>query len=152
MMSPSSKCTYYLDTSALVKRYLEEKGSSRVDELFSKAYAGSALLATSYWNIGEAVVVFNKYERRLGISARTLLALMAREARTLVRMQGLRLVPVSTSIIRDSINIILNYHIYLADAIQLVSARRAGCNVLVTADRELARVAEGEGVNTEVVG
>jgi len=49
----------YLDTSALVKRYVEEGGPG-VDKLFGSAYRGSAVLATSVLNIGEAVSVLDK--------------------------------------------------------------------------------------------
>jgi len=43
----------YLDTSALVKRYVEEE-TQEVDRLFNSAYRGSAVLATSALNLGEA--------------------------------------------------------------------------------------------------
>ena len=61
--SSGSEC-YYLDTSALVKRYVKEPGSEIVDRIYTKAYRGLAVIAASYWNITEAAVVFDKYERR----------------------------------------------------------------------------------------
>jgi predicted nucleic acid-binding protein len=45
---------YFLDTSAIVKRYVLEPGSSLVDEVYSNAYRGLVKLALSYWNIAEA--------------------------------------------------------------------------------------------------
>ncbi len=54
----------YLDTSALVKRYLEEEGSEKVDSLFNESYDKSVVLVISQWNIGEAAVVFDKYQNR----------------------------------------------------------------------------------------
>ena len=41
MASASSEC-YYLDTSALVKRYVEEPGSEVVDKIYAKAYKGDS--------------------------------------------------------------------------------------------------------------
>ncbi len=54
----------YLDTSAIVKRYVVEEHTDRVDELYSDAHAGRTKLAFSIWNIGEVAVVLDKYERR----------------------------------------------------------------------------------------
>ncbi|BCS92543.1 hypothetical protein [Metallosphaera javensis (ex Sakai et al. 2022)] len=39
----------YLDSSAIVKRYIEEPGSDRVREVFLRAYSGSQTLAFSLW-------------------------------------------------------------------------------------------------------
>jgi predicted nucleic acid-binding protein len=63
----------YLDTSTIVKRYVSEAGSEVVDELFKDAYRGVKILSISYWNIAEIVVVFDKYERILGLNAKNLL-------------------------------------------------------------------------------
>ncbi len=59
MASAGSEC-YYLDTSALVKRYVKEPGSEVVDKIYAKAYRGIAVIAISYWNIAEAAVVFRQ--------------------------------------------------------------------------------------------
>jgi len=42
----------YLDTSAFIKRYVEEEGTEAVDRLFDSAYRGSAVLAVSVFNLG----------------------------------------------------------------------------------------------------
>ncbi len=47
MASASGEC-YYLDTSALVKRYVKEPGSEVVDRIYTKAYRGIAVIAISY--------------------------------------------------------------------------------------------------------
>ncbi len=39
---------YYLDTSALVKRYVYERGSELIDRLFSRAYRGISTISFSY--------------------------------------------------------------------------------------------------------
>ncbi|MEM4606535.1 MAG: type II toxin-antitoxin system VapC family toxin, partial [Thermofilaceae archaeon] len=54
----------YLDSSAIVKRYVEERGSTIVRKVYREAYSGSATLTVSAWNIGEVLGVFNKYRRR----------------------------------------------------------------------------------------
>ncbi len=50
----------YLDSSAIVKRYLREAGSDIVKELYMGAYNGELAVAFSIFNIGEALSVFDK--------------------------------------------------------------------------------------------
>lgn len=94
---------YYLDTSALVKRYVEEQGSNIVDNIFNKAYRGVKTISFSYWNIGEATVVFDKYERMKGLNAKKLLKEMLREIKTLARLHRIILLGVDPFIPRKSI-------------------------------------------------
>ena len=53
----------YLDTSALIKRYILEEYSEHVDRLYREAHAGRVRIGFSIWNIGEVAVVLDKYER-----------------------------------------------------------------------------------------
>ena len=150
MASAGSEC-YYLDTSALVKRYVKEPGSEVVDGIYTKAYRGLAVIAASYWNITEAAVVFDKYGRRLGLSARHLMEALLRESRTLARLLRLKLVPVSSTLIHETIDLVLKHHIYSADALQIASARHANCKYLVTADKRLAEAAAAENLEAIIV-
>ena len=139
---------YYLDTSALVKRYVEEKGSNVIDDIFNDAYRGVKAISFSYWNIGEAAVVFDKYERMKGLNARKLLMNMLREVKTLAKLHRIMIVDIDPSILRESIKVVLKHHIYIADALQIVSAVRSGSKLFVTADKGLAQVAKRERLNT----
>jgi len=143
---------YYLDTSALVKRYLDEPGSSTVDALFDSAHKGMATLALSYWNLAEASVVFDKYERRIGVKARALLRMMLGELRVLARMQSAVVVGVSPKLLRESIRLVLEHHIYVADALQIATAKKAQATVFVTGDKGLAEIAEAEGLKPLYTG
>jgi predicted nucleic acid-binding protein len=49
-----SREIYYLDTSALVKRYVVEPGSEAVDMVFRDTYRGLTAVSRSSWNIAEA--------------------------------------------------------------------------------------------------
>ncbi len=53
----------YLDSSAIVKRYVREEGSDVVRGLYLKAYAGEVILSYSTWNIGEVLGAFDKAVR-----------------------------------------------------------------------------------------
>ncbi len=143
---------YYLDTSALVKRYVSELGSDVVDEIFSNAYRGLNVLAFSYWNIAEAAVVFDKYERRLGLDARNLLRNLLREVRTLAKLNRVIIVRINPLIIREAVKLVFKHHIYIADALQVVSAIRSSSTKFVTGDKGLADVAKVEGLKTLYLG
>ena len=141
-----SEDVYYFDTSALVKRYVSEPGSEVVDEIFKGAYRGINVIAFSYWNMAEAAVVFDKYERRLGLDARNLLKTLLREVKTLVRLRRIVVVGISPSILRSAINLVLKHHVYIADALQIVSAHKSRSSRFVTGDKTLATIAEAEGL------
>ncbi|MEB3780670.1 MAG: type II toxin-antitoxin system VapC family toxin [Desulfurococcales archaeon] len=151
MTSASSEC-YYLDTSALVKRYVKEPGSEVVDAIYTKAYRGITIITTSYWNIAEVVVVFDKYERRFGLSAPHLMEALLRESRTLAGLLRLKMIPVSPTLIHETAELVLKHHVYSADALQIASARHANCKHLVTADKRLANVAAAEDLEAVTVG
>jgi len=141
----------YLDTSAIIKRYIEEKGSDIVYEIYEKALTGDVHIAFSAWNIGEVIVVFNKYLSRGYISEKeykTVKKLFISELIRFSKLRLLRLIPVKTEIIISSIPLIEKYKLYIADAIQITSARKINSNEFYTADRRLHEVALSENLNS----
>jgi len=137
---------YYMDTSALVKRYIDEHGSEIVDNIYKDAYQGIKRLSFSYWNIAEAVIVFDKYAKRLGVDAKEIVRYMLRESITLSRLNRLITVSVNPSVLLASIELVLKYHIYVADALQIASAKRFNNPIMVTGDKKIANIAEIEGL------
>ncbi len=151
-MASSGGEIYYLDTSALVKRYVIEPGTNIIDEIFKEAYKGASIISFSYWNIAEATIVFNKYERKMGLNARELLSNLFKEIKTLNSLHRIILVGLSPSIIKNTINLILKHRLYVADALQISSAIKSKSTKFVTADRELAKAVMEEGLNIVFVG
>jgi predicted nucleic acid-binding protein len=147
-----SEEVYYLDTSALVKRYVSEPGSNVVDNIFSGCYRGVGKISFSYWNVAEAAVVFDKYERRLGLNARELLRNLLREMKTLTRLHRLIIVEISPRILKETVKLVLKHHIYVADALQIATALKVKGSVFVTGDRDLARIAEAEKLRVLYAG
>ena len=141
---------YYLDTSALVKRYVAEEGTSLVDEIYKGAYKGVNSIFFSYWNVAEVAVVFDKYQRTLGLDPHALMESFLRETKTLISLNRLELIAVDQKIMERSIKLIFKYHIYVADALQVVSAGVRDSQ-FVTADRGLAETARKEGLSVIVV-
>ncbi|MCC6020301.1 MAG: PIN domain-containing protein [Thermoproteaceae archaeon] len=77
---------------------------------------------------------------------------MLREVRTPARLGSLRLVPLTSRILKDSISVALRRHIYMADALQTAGCAHVRCDVLYTADSELAKAATNEGLKVVMIG
>jgi predicted nucleic acid-binding protein len=54
----------YLDSSAIIKRYVLEEGSDKVKEIYLEALNGAATLHFSVWNLGEVLGALDAYHRR----------------------------------------------------------------------------------------
>jgi len=136
----------YLDTSAIVKRYVVEEHTDFVDALYDRAHAGELVIGFSIWNIGELAVVLDKYERR-GIltNAKTLFGKLLGETRLLIRLGQLTLVPLNLNVIVSATGYVFKHGIYIADAIQLASAKTF--DAFLTYDRKLAQIAYAEGLS-----
>ena len=141
----------YLDSSAIVKRYVKEPGSSIVRKLYLKAYSGEATISFSIWNIGEVLGVLGKAKTvgRLGnkeyMLARKRFLL---ETRRLVKLGQLIVVPLKTKIIKESWKLIEKHHIYEADAIQITTAKHINATQFLTGDKKLHEIAEKEKINS----
>lgn len=144
--------TVYLDTSAIVKRYIQEAGSDVVAQVYSKAWLGDLRIAYSVWNIGEVLGVLDKYYTRGWLSRGDYeLARLEFLGETvkMLKLRVLRVVPVKLALIARTWELIERYHIYQADALQIVSAREVKASEFYTADQTLCRVAREEKLDAE---
>ncbi len=145
----------YLDTSAILKRYLDEEGSDVVKELFRDAYRGEVKLAFSFWNIGEVIGTLDKRLRR-GQLGRDEFDFLKKgflaEVKRFTRLGVLEVVPVHSLILADAWKLIEKYHLYQADALQMVSAKYVGVESFYTADKRLHQAAMEEGLNSILLG
>lgn len=139
----------YLDSSAMVKRYISEPGSSAIDHVFDKCWTGELSIATSIWNIGEILGVFDIRRRRKWLSEdefRNVLRSFVIEIIRLLRLRALEILPILTSMLVEAWPLILKEHIYEADALQVQTCAYSGCNMFLSADKELVNVALGTGI------
>ncbi len=139
----------YLDSSALVKRYVSEPGSSGVDYVFDKGWAGEVSIISSVWNIGEVLGVFDERRRRGWLSEsefKKVLEGFASETVRLIRLKVLEMLPVLTPTLIEAWPLILNEHIYEADALQIQTCIHSGSNLLLSSDKELVNVALKAGL------
>ena len=68
----------YIDTSAIVKRYVYETGSEFIRAQYKDAYLGKVLLSFNVWNIGEVIGVFDRAHRQKRITSKQLNEVMGR--------------------------------------------------------------------------
>ncbi|MEM3527018.1 MAG: type II toxin-antitoxin system VapC family toxin, partial [Candidatus Bathyarchaeia archaeon] len=130
----------YLDSSSIVKRYVEEPGTRIVRDVYLKAYSGELTVAFSSWNIGEVIGAFDKsnvrgvlsHESHLNAKNRFLL-----ETRRLTRLGVLWLIPVRLKLLTKSWDLIERHHIYQADALQIVSAKTVNATQFFTSDKRV---------------
>jgi len=145
----------YLDSSAIVKRYVLETGSNIVKEVYEKALNGELEVSFSAWNIGEVLGVFDKYLMRKWLREEDYK--LARfqfisETLRLVRLKLVKIIPVRTKLLVSSWKLMEKYHVYEADALQIVSAKYANADQFLTGDKRLHEIATEERLNSVCLG
>ena len=141
----------YLDSSSIVKRYVWERGTGAVRCVYELAYSGDVNVVFSLWNIGEVLTVLDKYLSRKWLSsddyARARGMFLAETLR-LVKLKALSLIPLRVRLVAEAWPLIEKYHVYEADALQVVSAKISNAQLFLTADKRLLEVVEAEGIKS----
>lgn len=134
---------YFLDTSALFKRYVQEEGSDIIDGLFKEdnlLFISSITLCEVISNLRRLVDVDGIITEKEFNSLRA----------TFLGDVGdglLDLIELETAILLESLEIISNRYVTQLDAIQLATALSLPEKpVFVCADRKLLRMAEENGL------
>ena len=134
---------YFLDTSALVKRYHSEKGTDEIDKIFSeddKAVVISSICIT------EMVSAMNRKKEDKTISKDDLDASLSRFFQDAIK--EFLILELDYGHIKDSIALVLKHGLRTLDALQLAVALglKEAKPVFVCADKKLVAVAEKEGL------
>jgi predicted nucleic acid-binding protein len=80
----------YLDTSAILKRYVTEPGTETTDIIYGKAETGELTITISLWNIGEALGVLDEKRRKRWLTEKEFeqtLKIFADELLKLIRLK-----------------------------------------------------------------
>lgn len=138
----------FFDTSALVKRYHDEAGTERVDELIE--HPDASVIASSLAVI-EAVSAFRRKCNLGDIDESEMLALVGaffREA-----LEEFAVLPIEESVVGFSFDLVLEDDLRTLDSLQLSSglsvSEEIGDVTFVTADDRLATVADDRGLDVE---
>ncbi len=134
---------YYIDTSALVKRYHLEQGSDRVDQIFADP---ASILSTANLTITELTSALDRKLQGGLLSKQGLTHVLSVAARDL--LEEFWLIELGRDHIRRSQNLILGYHLRTLDALHfavLLSLKELE-PILVSADQRLLSAAQQEGL------
>ena len=138
--------TYYFDTSALVKLYVREAGSAEALALTERL--DSDRLAVLDLAAVEARAAIRRRERLGDISvelAKSIVSSLERDLKEAFLEQ-----PSNTDVVRQAIRLLDGHPLKAYDALQLagyiVLSSSARATILVTADRQMVKAAEAEGV------
>src|SRR5665213_1235164 len=145
---------YFLDASALAKRYLTEKGSAWVREITDPVAGNDCWLSTM-----SGVEVLSALYRRARMGAIPLAQVRKMDVQfrndLTANLQGIEPIPV---IIHDAMRLISTHPLRAYDAVQLAtvlylrfqnSAAGMAAPVFVVSDNDLTRAAAAEGLSTE---
>jgi len=141
--------TYFFDTSALVKRYHEEQGTERVDEILDDE---ETEILISSLTVIESVSAFRRKHNRGDVTEsemQQLLSVFFREA-----LDEFVIIPLEESLLTFSFDLVLEDDLRTLDSLQL----SAGLSIteemsdiqFATADTDLADVARERGLATVV--
>ncbi len=145
----------YLDSSAVIKRYIKEPGSTYIRNLYREIYSGEKKIAYSIWNLGEVLGVFDRARRigRIGDEDYKLVRTrFIHETNRTFKLGILHIIPVNVNILTSSWKLIEKYGIYQADAIQITSAKESKATLFVTGDKRLFNIASEEGLESKYLG
>jgi uncharacterized protein len=134
----------YLDSSALIKRYIHEAGSERVLNLCSQADG----IVLSVLCVPETVSTFCrlKRERQMNEDVYHLLKRDFQED-----LQQVSLVDLSSDVLESSVHCLEKSSVGTLDAIHLATALRAGCDLFLSADFRQQKAAKIMGLKVEAV-
>ena len=146
--------SFYLDASALVKRYVLEKGSPHVHAILDGVPHNRIYLLNV--GAGEVVSIFVRKRNAGSISTASFAQAYVDFATEILRADDIRKQSVSNRLALSSFPLIVAHSINSTDALMLKSALviarklRAGGDdlVLVASDQRLLRAAGAEGLNT----
>ena len=142
---------FYMDPSALAKRYHTEDGSLIMDVLFEYLLPEkNKRIVTSLWSLGETISVLNRKKNEKGIKEDEFRKILASFLNDTL---GFSIVSVNDDLILPSFGYILKHNLNSADALHLKSIIKVreiikdfGDDVvLVASDKRLVRAAKLEG-------
>jgi uncharacterized protein len=134
----------FFDSSALAKRYIEEKGSDRLQAIISSASA----LGVSVICIPELISALCRRRRETRLSSR-----QYRDAKAAVfaDIEDASVIGISEEVIARSVELLEHFPLRSADALHIACAAEWSAELFVSADERQARAARAHGLQVEVL-
>lgn len=140
--------TIYFDSSAYVKLFTQEPGSDIADLLFGLAYDKRVQIYMSYWAINETCAAIDRKHMRTELSNEEYDIISATIHKNLISYaeqdSNVGLIPLENVILKNSIDVINNYHVSADDALHLYSAFLMKCDYFLCHDLKLVNRTKSE--------
>ena len=135
----------FFDSSALAKRYLEEKGSDRVQVILSSASA----LGVSVICVPEIISALCRRRRERRLSTQ-----QYRDAKGALfsDIEDASVIGISEDVIARSVELLEHFPLRSADALHIACAAEWSAELFVSADERQARAARAHGLKVEALG
>ena len=134
----------FFDSSALAKRYLEEKGSDRVQAILSSASA----LGVSVICVAEIISALCRRRRERRLSTQ-----QYRDAKAALfsDIEDASVIGIGDEVIARSVELLEHFPLRSADALHLACAAEWSAELFVSADERQARAARAHGLKVEAL-
>lgn len=143
---------FYFDTSALIKRYHEEKGTDNINFLMNAIAEGIIKAVISTLAISESISTINRKKNQGFIDTKIFAGIISAFCED---MNYFEMLQVNDQKIISSVAYIIKYNLNSADALQLVCAVESKTNFklknryfFVCCDKRLLAAAKKEKLNT----
>ena len=135
---------YFVDTSALVKRYHKEEGTDKIDEIFDLE---DRVIVISNLTITETISAFKRKQNNGKISKDDLNSFISKFFFDIIR--DFLVLELTGKHIEESIRLVLERNLRTLDALQLAISLdiKDFELVFVSSDKQLCKTAEEEGLN-----
>lgn len=134
----------FFDSSAWVKRYIDEKGSEQVEEIGQEAEH----VTLSILGIPEVISAFGRLYREGKISQKKFKKL---QGALYSDIEDVQLINITMEVISTTVQLIRQYPLRTLDALHIACAKAGEADLLITADQRQAKAAEGIGLKTLLV-
>lgn len=134
----------FFDSSAWVKRYIDEKGSEQVEETGQQAEQ----VSLSILCIPEVISAFGRLYREGKITQQQFKKL---EGSLYSDIEDVQLINITTEVISASVELIRQYPLRTLDALHIACAKTGSVDLFVTSDQRQEKAANGIGLKTLLV-
>ena len=132
----------FLDSSALAKRYIQEPGSDRVEEILS----GASSLGISVLCLSEIVSALSRRRRERKLSQQQYLK--AKQA-LLEDIEDASVVNITEHVMARAVGLLEQWPLRSSDALHVASAAEWSADLFVSADAKQCAAARGCGLQVE---
>ena len=134
----------FLDSSALAKRYIEEKGSDRVEAILSSA----SVLAISVICVPEIVSALCRRRRERKLSTEEY---RNAKASVLSDINDATLIGITEEVVAQAVALLEHFPLRSADALHVACAAEWSTDLFVSADNRQCRAARAHGLKVEAI-